>query len=174
MKYIYTLMLMIAGLIQVKAQSGRAAWDAVRRDDTAVISLWIQSGMSADTGFWQDRTLLHMCVFLNRYKTAQWLLNLHVSSDIQDADGMTALHWAVSRGDLKMTAIFLAHHPNLRLVNSRGESLLHLAAIHQNIALARILIQSGADKYIRDKYDLQPVDYAFDPNLRGLLYTGEK
>lgn len=174
MKYIYVFLLIFIYPPVSHAQSGKMAWDAVRKDDTLTLDKWIRSGMPVDTGFWQDRTLLHMCVFLNRYPTAQWLMNKYGRPDAQDADGMTPLLWSVSRGDLKMTSLILAHHPNLRLVNLRGESVLHLAAIHHHISLARLLLQSGADKFIRDKYDLQPVDYAFDPNLRGLLYTGEK
>jgi ankyrin repeat protein len=174
MKYIVLGWFIMMALLPLRAQSAKEAWEMIRKGDTTAISKWLQTGMSVDTGFWQYRTLLHMCVFQNRYPMVTWLFSRQCNLNRQDADGMTPLHWAVSRGDMEMTTLLLARQPNLRLVNARGESLLHLAAIHQNLPLARLLLLAGADKYIRDKFDLQPADYAFDPDLRGLLYTGGK
>ena len=158
----------------IHAQTGRQVWDKIQTQDTTTIAQWLHDGMNKDTAFWQDRTMLHIAVMGNRMKMVKWLVVKGCNINSQDADGMTPLHWAISKGDFEMTSFFLRYQPNLRLVNRRGESVLHLAAIHKQISMVKLLLRNGADKSIRDKYDLQPIDYAFDPDLRGLLYIDNK
>lgn len=154
----------------VFSQSSREAWQCVASNDSTTIKGWLQNGMSIDTVFGQDRSLLHMAVLSGRKKMVVWFIGQLANINKQDADGMTPLLWAVSKGDEWMVRYFLGMNPNLKLVNHRGESVLHLAAIHKRIDLVRWLLKAGADKNIRDKYDLQPIDYAFDPDMRGLLW----
>lgn len=169
--YIYILFMVFNNTY---SQTGRQAWTAVINQDSIEVKKWLSKKVSVDTSFWQDRTLLHLSVLAEKKQMAKWLLEKGANVNKQDADGMTPLLWAVSKGDIDLVLLLLSYQPNFKLVNHRGESVLHLAAIHKHISLIKLLLKNGADKSIRDKYDLQPIDYAFDPDIRGLLWIENK
>jgi ankyrin repeat protein len=62
-----------------------------------------------------------------------------------EADGTTALHWAVHRGDLETVDLLLAAGANPRTANRYGVRPLHLAATNGNAAVAETLLRAGAD-----------------------------
>jgi len=61
------------------------------------------------------------------------------------ADGTTALHWAVNRGDLDMVDILLASGANIKAANRYGVQPLSLAAESGNAAVIDRLLKAGAD-----------------------------
>jgi ankyrin repeat protein len=61
-----------------------------------------------------------------------------------DADGSTALHWAVENDDPELTQALLAAGARAR-ANRHGIAPLHLAATNGNATIAQRLIAAGAD-----------------------------
>jgi ankyrin repeat protein len=61
------------------------------------------------------------------------------------ADGATAIQWAVYRNDLEMTDVLIAAGANLKLANREGATPLYLASLHGSAAIIEKLLQAGGD-----------------------------
>jgi ankyrin repeat protein len=61
------------------------------------------------------------------------------------ADGATALHWAVYRNDLAAVDLLLKAGAHVKVANSFGATPLSLAAQNGNAAIAKRLLDAGAD-----------------------------
>jgi ankyrin len=73
------------------------------------------------------------------------LLLQHANVNAPQADGATALHWAVYRDNVETVSQLLAAGANPRAVNREGASVLSLACINGNAAIIERLLKSGAD-----------------------------
>ena len=62
-----------------------------------------------------------------------------------EADGTTALHWAVRADDRELVTLLLRAGANVRAANRYGVTALQLAAINGSAAMARTLLDAGAD-----------------------------
>ena len=65
--------------------------------------------------------------------------------NLPQADGTTALHWAVERDDLELTDLLLRAGARVTVQTREGVTPLRLAAINGNAAMIDRLIKSGAD-----------------------------
>jgi uncharacterized protein len=61
------------------------------------------------------------------------------------ADGMTALHWAVQRRDLEMTNLLLNAGADFKIANRTGAKPLYLAAVNGDAAVMARLLDAGED-----------------------------
>jgi uncharacterized protein len=61
------------------------------------------------------------------------------------ADGTTALHWAVQRGDLGMVALLLERGAKPDARNRYGATPLRAASVQGDVAIVDALLKSGAD-----------------------------
>ena len=68
-----------------------------------------------------------------------------VSPNTATADGTTALHWAVNRGDAEMVDILVAAGANVSAANRYGVQPLSLAAENGDAAVMDRLLKAGAD-----------------------------
>ena len=73
------------------------------------------------------------------------LLKQRVEVDAPQADGMTALHWAVHHDDLDMAEQLLAAGASVRAANRYGVTPLSLACTNGSSRLVELLLKSGAD-----------------------------
>jgi ankyrin repeat protein len=75
----------------------------------------------------------------------QSLLRQKTNVNAAEADGTTALHWAVRADDGELVRVLLRAGANVRAANRYGVTPLQLAAINGSVATARPLLDAGAD-----------------------------
>lgn len=75
----------------------------------------------------------------------QSLLKQHVDVDAPQADGTTALDWAVRRDDLDTADLLIRSGANPKAANRYGITPLYLACVNGNAAMIGKLIGAGAD-----------------------------
>jgi ankyrin repeat protein len=75
----------------------------------------------------------------------QHLLKAHSDVNVADADGTTALEWAVYADDLETARILLRAGADAKIANRYGVTPLSLAATNRNAAMAEALLNAGAD-----------------------------
>jgi len=73
------------------------------------------------------------------------LLKQRVDVNAPEADGMTALHWAVRGNDLETTQLLIRAGANVKAANRYGLTPLSLAATNGNAGVIEMLIKAGAD-----------------------------
>ena len=77
--------------------------------------------------------------------TLEALLNQHVDVNVPQADGMTALHWAVQHDDLSLAEQLMAAGARADATNRYGVTALSLACTNGNADMVALLLTRGAD-----------------------------
>ena len=78
-------------------------------------------------------------------KVVRSLLDQKADVNAQQADGMTALHWAVQRDDLEMVDILIRAGADAKAVNRTGATAMYLACTNGNAAIIEKLLAAGVD-----------------------------
>jgi uncharacterized protein len=73
------------------------------------------------------------------------LLQKKADVNVAQADGTTALHWAVQNNDLATVNLLLAAGADVKAANRAGASSLYLAAVNGNAEMMERLLKAGAD-----------------------------
>ena len=73
------------------------------------------------------------------------LVEQHADVSVPQADGATALHWAVFRSDRDLVDLLLRAGANAKAANREGSTPLWLAGINGDAAIIASLIAAGAD-----------------------------
>ena len=84
----------------------------------------------------------------------------------QNVNGDTALHFAAARGEIEKVKQLLQqdiYKNNINIINNNGDTALHLAALRGFGSVAELLLKAGADKKIKNKAGLIPLDLAMNP-----------
>jgi ankyrin repeat protein len=77
--------------------------------------------------------------------TVQSLVQQKADVNAVQADGATAIQWAVYRDDLEMADVLIAAGANIKLANREGATPLYLASLHGSAAMIEKLLKDGAD-----------------------------
>jgi ankyrin repeat protein len=112
-----------------------------RTSVACVIALTLLVGVTL-TG--QSRTLLDAAK-AGDAAAARTLVAKGADPNAVDADGSTALHWAVEHDDEALTSALLTAGARARVANRHSIAPLHLAATNGNASIVQRLIASGAD-----------------------------
>src|SRR5579884_1290608 len=76
---------------------------------------------------------------------ARRLIDQHSDVNASQADGATALHWAVFQSDKEMVDLLLRAGANPKVANREGSTPLWLASINGDAATIELLLKAGAD-----------------------------
>jgi ankyrin repeat protein len=134
---------------------------------------------------------LSLAVELGETRSAAMLLRHGADPSRPNEDGIIPLYQAVEQGDPVLAGILLhkSHRPrqDARWASREGETLLNLAITRENSALARVLIDGGADVQAVDFMENSPLllaaergmgdivqlllDYGADPNHANIVGT---
>jgi ankyrin repeat protein len=82
---------------------------------------------------------------LGNRSTVRALVQQHVDVNAPDADGTTALHWAVRHDDLETVDVLIRAGAGSNVANRYGVTPLVLACTDGNSAIVERLLQAGAD-----------------------------
>ena len=107
---------------------------------------------------------LCIAAMLGNAPVARLLLAQGADANSHNKDGDTPLHLAALVGAITaptgngsdIARVLIASHALVNSRNNRGETPLHLAMGAQNFALAKVLLQAGADPNTRDKSGATP------------------
>jgi uncharacterized protein len=72
------------------------------------------------------------------------LVTRHVDVNAPQADGSTALHWAVYRGDAEIAGLLIGAGANVAATNRIGVTPLWMASLYGYPALVDVLVKAGA------------------------------
>jgi ankyrin repeat protein len=73
------------------------------------------------------------------------LLGRKADVNAPQADGATAMHWAVYRDDLETAALLIGAGANVKAANREGITPLSMASLYGNPAMIEALLKAGAD-----------------------------
>jgi ankyrin repeat protein len=89
---------------------------------------------------------LHYTAACGEIKLSEYLLDHGAYVDAMDADGNTALMWAVRKGHAELAYILIEKHgANVNAINFDGETPLMLAVLVMNRDLVNYLLLHGAN-----------------------------
>lgn len=110
---------------------------------------------------------MHLACQNGSEECAELLINHGFNVNAQDKQGSTPLHWICSEGRPKLLRYFEKAKVNIR--NRHGSTPLHWAVFHKQYECVKWLLTHGADPYVRDESNQQPVDYATTKKIRRRL-----
>jgi ankyrin repeat protein len=79
-----------------------------------------------------------------------FLSNNHVTRDMKDDCGQTALHWAAINGQVEAAELLLNHALEVNWADKKGKTALHYAAGQDDARLVKLLIHYKADMEYAD------------------------
>jgi len=104
------------------------------------------------------------------------LLTAGADANAQQADGATALHWAVYRQDMAMVTALIAAGADVNAANRLGASALYIAAKSGHSSFIDSLLKAGADPNLGLKIGETPIMTAArsgaGPGVRQLIAAG--
>jgi ankyrin repeat protein len=77
--------------------------------------------------------------------TVRALLKRPNAANAAEADGTSALHWAVDRDDLAVAQMLVRAGANVKAANRYGVTPMYSAAVNGNASMIQLLIEAGAD-----------------------------
>src|SRR5256885_9419448 len=107
-------------------------------------SLWLSLSAAVALSAPVDARLAQAVKNGDKATTAS-LLQQKVDVNSAEADGTTALHWAVRADDLSLVDKLIAGGAKVKVANRYGVTPLHLASVNGNAAMLEKLLKAGAD-----------------------------
>jgi ankyrin repeat protein len=110
-----------------------------------IIGIAALSVFLSTAGFGSTRSEVADAAMRGDTAAVRGLIQQHADVNVPQADGSTALHWAVYRDDLETTNLLIRAGANVNARNREGASVLSLACINGNAAIIETLLRAGTD-----------------------------
>jgi ankyrin repeat protein len=121
--------------LDTTAAVGTAAWE--NREE--IVDLLLNHGARIDAAFESTRPVLNELIRWGQFAPARMLLRKGASPNLADDRGWTAIHQAVSRGNVKMLASLMQSGGDADRPDRRGITPRDLARARRRVDLERIL-----------------------------------
>lgn len=143
-------------------------------DAGTMVVFLLQAGLNLDgrmklkteeaNRFYQGWSELHVAVAFDRTDEVLSLLKeeKYNSLDCKDKEGKTALHLAVSKGNLKCAQALVEYGADKDSKCNDGRSALHIAVTNSDRRMVEMLVEMGADPTVRDNRGRSCFDIARD------------
>lgn len=139
-----------------------ALMTAVKANDLSAVQRLLAAGTTVNQADGKGDWPLIMAAYLGHNTVLAALLEAGADVGVLDP-GMqaTGLHAAAYAGHAEACALLITHGVELnRQGPHNGYTALHDAVWQSNLAAATVLVQAGADRTIRSKQGLTPLDMA--------------
>jgi len=149
---------------------------AVQGQMTNVIDRFIGSGAHCELKNELGYTPLYLAVKLDFEEIASYFINAGANPNVQSEQGHCALHYTVINQNLDLLDALLKNGASVDQVNSRGMTPLFFAVELKRAAFAALLLQYGADPFIRSKELTTPYSQAFhdrDPTIMDAFFDSD-
>nr|XP_027226841.1 26S proteasome non-ATPase regulatory subunit 10-like [Penaeus vannamei] len=120
---------------------------AIQNNDVPRVHKLFQEGVDTDTRFSinsQQRPALCLCVENNAQDMVQLFVELGVSINQGDSQGLTALHIACSHTYIHLAGLLIKARANVNARTHQNHTPLHLAAMRGNSELVELLLSHRA------------------------------
>jgi len=138
--------------------------EAVQKSRQDEILTRLRLGEKVDAAYTMGRTALHCAAANSNMEAVSTLLMYSPSLKICDTNGYTALHMACSRAgsaSLQIIEKLLAAGAEVNCANKFSRTALHECVISNNLAGAKMMVESGANKDILDSEGRTARELAF-------------
>ena len=110
----------------------------------------------------------------NQIEVISGFVSTNDVSLLEDYDGFTLLHRSVMAGNKEMTEN-LAGKISISAKDHMGRTPLHYACMRSDTEIISLLLKSGGDPFVTDKFGKIPADYcASNPQIRSIFSTTRK
>lgn len=150
---------------------------AVRGNNQELVELLIKNNADINFSKKGEGSALENAIFntINGKgsKIAEYLISKGAYLTIGSRLGFSELHWAVNQNSLTLVKKVLDYSAPVDNEDTEGNTPLILAVVNNNIEIASLLINSGADVNTKsEKWNSQPLFLAKDEKMRRLLLRG--
>ena len=97
--------------------------------------------------------VLTLAGLLSRYENDPFFLQgSEIQIDSVSIDGDSLLHRVCTLGDFEAVSLLIQGGVNVNLQGDMGSTPLHNAVEHLDLKIAELLLESGADPYIKNEF----------------------
>jgi len=128
----------------------------------------------AGTCFAQDKIYspdaIHKAAYNGNINLVRDILRTKPDPDIRDSSGGTALHAAMFQKNIEIVKLLIDAGYDVNAIGPKnGYTPLHDAVWADNAAAAKLLLQNGANKNIKGKDGLTPLEKAIKENKKDMI-----
>ena len=102
---------------------------------------------------------------MNNYELAQLLLDNGADVNAQSEDGSTSLHWATDN----IAKLLIKNKSDVNAQDAYGQTPLHFTTCFKRDTVFKILLENGADPFIKNIDGKIPLDFCESEEIRSLL-----
>jgi ankyrin repeat protein len=119
----------------------------------------------ANVNYPQSNPPLNYATVLNKPNVVKILLNNSADPNIRDKNGITPLMRSIMNNNYDITKQLIDHGADINYGGSENDNVpINLAILKRSDKLINLLVDSGADMMIRDRYLNTPVHYLLQAN----------